>query len=285
MGERTNLQPTLWDDTDSLLADWIAWQRMQALSERTITERVIAVRAFLTMQGCTPRTMSTMDIARYCGRVELSASSRHTYQGVLRAFAGWMVKAGVRPDDPSAAAPIPKRPRSRPRPIKMEVVRAIYKAINRERSRAYFMLALLAGMRVHEIAKIRGEDIDLERGSLTISGKGGSTQLIPLAPELRELAERMPRRGWWFPAYTIEGCVTRDAVGRAIKQAMKRAGYGDLMPHQLRHSYGTELLRAGADVRTVQELMRHEDLNTTQGYVDPGWDAMVCAVEMLRLAA
>lgn len=278
-------QPTLWDDTEALLEDWVAWQRMQNLSERTITERIITVRAFFDAQNCTPRTMATMDIARFCGRPELSAASRHTYHGELRAFSTWMVKLGVRPDDPSAAAPIPKRPRSRPRPVPMRVLRDIYASINRERTRAYFLLALLAGMRVHEVAKVRGEDFDLERGALTITGKGGKTQLIPLAPELRDLAERMPRRGYWFPAYTIEGCVTRDAVYKGIKNAMRRAGHPDLQPHQLRHSYGTELLRAGADVRTVQELMRHDDLNTTQGYTEPGWDAMVFAVESLRLAA
>lgn len=278
-------QPTLWDDTEDLLEDWISWQRMQNLSERTISERLFTVRAFFDMQGCTPRTMSTMDIARFCGRRELSASSKHTYHGELRAFSVWMTKIGVRSDDPSAAAPVPKRPKSRPRPIPLATVRAIFASINRERTRAYFMLAVLAGLRVHEVAKVRGEDFDLVRGALTVTGKGGKTQLIPLAPELRELAERMPRVGYWFPAYTIEGCVTRAAVGRAIKNAMIRAGFPDLVPHQLRHSYGTELLRSGADLRTVQELMRHDDLNTTQGYTDPGWDAMVVAVENLRLAA
>ncbi len=104
------MQPTLSDDTEDLLTDWVDWQRMQNLSHRTIAERVITVRAFLALQRCTPRTMTVMDVARYCGRVELSASSRNTYHGVLRAFGTWMVKVGVRGEVPTAAAPRTEAP-------------------------------------------------------------------------------------------------------------------------------------------------------------------------------
>lgn len=235
--------------------------------------------------GTTPRTLSAFDILVYTGRPELSPVSRWSYHTTIRAFCAWMVKVSVRPDNPSAATPQPKRPRAKPRPLPFGAVREIHEAANRERTRAYIELAVLAGMRIHEIAKMRGEDVDLERDALTIAGKGGAVEIIPLSPELRALALRMPRVGYWFPAYTVEGCVGRKAVYAAIKGAMKRAGHPTAKPHQLRHSYATELLGNGANTRTVQGLMRHADVSTTERYTDVLWDAKVEAIHSLRLAA
>ena len=275
------MQPTLWDDTEQLLADWEMWQTSQNLSRRTIEERIWAVRSMLTASDCTPRTLTPMHIVRYIGRRDLSPASKSTYHATVRAFCKWMVTMRVRADDPSEATPRPKRPKSKVRALPIDAVQATYAAANRQRTRAYIMLAVLAGMRGHEIAKIRGEDVDLTIGAITITGKGGKTEIVPLHPELRALAETMPRKGWWFPAYTIEGSVTRSAVYDAIKGAMRRAGYPEATPHQLRHSYGTELRRSGADLRIVQELMRHEDLSTTQIYTDASWDEKVAAVGRL----
>lgn len=276
---------TLWDDTDELLTAWQAWQRSAAHSERTIQERDTTIRHLLRYTETTPRQLAPFHIIMYTGRPELSPVSRWSYHTTIRAFCLWMQKAAVRTDNPCDTAPTPRRPRSKPRPLPFGAVRKIYAAANRERTRAYIMLAVLAGMRIHEVAKIRGEDIDLEHQALTITGKGGATEVIPLAPELRELALTMPRRGYWFPAYTVDGCIGRKAVYAAIKGAMRRAGYPDAKPHQLRHSYGTQLLREGANTRTVQGLMRHADISTTEGYTDVLWESKVHAIRTLRLAA
>ncbi|QBE48738.1 tyrosine-type recombinase/integrase [Leucobacter triazinivorans] len=278
-------QPTLWDDTDALLTTWRGWQVAQGLSDRTYDERDATMRHLFEVTGATPRTLAPFHIIMYTGRPELSDASRYSYHATIRAFCAWMVKARVRLDDPTDETPKPKRARTKPRPLSFEAVRAIYDAANRERTRAYILLAVLSGMRIHEIAKIRGEDIDLDRGTLIIEGKGGVVEIVPLHDELRALAARWPRAGHWFPAYTVEGCVGRKAVYAAIKGAMQRAGYGHAKPHMLRHSYGTELLGRGADLRVVQELMRHADVSTTQLYTDIHWASKVAAVGTLRLAA
>lgn len=275
-------QPTLWDDTEALLTTWRNWQVSQGLSDRTYTERDATMRHLFTFTGSTPRTLAPFHIVMYCGRPELSDASRASYHAVIRAFCLWMIRARVRPDDPTIDTPRPKRPRTKPRPLSMEVVRTIYGCANRARTRAYVMLAVLQGMRIHEVAKIRGEDIDLDRGTLFIEGKGGAIEIVPLHPDVRTLALTMPRVGFWFPAYTVEGCVGRKAVYAAIKGAMQRAGVGHAKPHMLRHSYGTELLRRGADLRVVQELMRHADVSTTQLYTDIHWSAKVDAVATLE---
>lgn len=278
-------QHMLWDDTDQLINDWITWQTSQALRPRTIEEREITIRHLLRTTGATPRTLHARHIVTYCGRPGLSAASRASYHATIRAFCIWMIKAHVRADDPTAETPRPKRARTKPRPLSFAAVRAIHAAANRERTRAYIKLAVLAGMRIHEIAKIAGEDIDLERETLTILGKGGVLELVPLHPELHTLAIEMPRAGHWFPAYTVAGPIDRRAVYSAIKGAMRRAGYPEAKPHQLRHSYGTELLASGANLRIVQDLMRHADVSTTQLYTDTQWAAKITAIQTLKLAA
>ena len=276
-------QETLWDDTGQLLDTWETWQRSQGLRPRTIDERRITMGHFFRHVGQTPRSMSAFDVIVYCGRPELSTASRASYHATIRAFCKWMVKAHVRTDDPTEETPRPKRARTRPRPLSLEAIRAIYAAANRERTRAYIKLAVLQGMRIHEIAKIRAEDIDHDREALHIDGKGGVIELVPLHPEVSELAAQMHEVGHWFPAYTVPGHIDRRAVYAGIKGAMKRAGYPDAKPHMLRHSYGTELLAAGANLRIVQDLMRHADVSTTQIYTDTEWAAKVEALQTLRI--
>jgi len=280
-----NDQPTLWDDTEQLLSAWRLWQVAQGLSHRTYEERENTMRHLFTYTGATPRTLSAFHIIVYCGREDLSTVSRWSYHTTIRAFCAWMLKTKVRGDDPTDETPRPKRPRAKPRAIPFGVVRDIYAKANRARTRAYILLAVLQGMRIHEIAKIRGEDIDLERGTITITGKGGATELVPLHREVRALADEMPKHGYWFPAYTVEGCVGRKAVYAAVKGTMQRAGHPTLKPHQLRHAYGTELLACGANTRVVQGLMRHVDISTTELYTDVLWESKVTALGALRLAA
>jgi Site-specific recombinase XerD len=275
------MQQTLWDDTPGILEEWATWQTAQGLSERTITERIGTVRALFFVTGTTPHTLDARAIVRYCARPHLSASSKASYHASIRAFCAWMQRAKVRHDNPSDDTPRPKRPRSKPRALSSEHVAATYAAANRTRTRIYIMLAVLAGLRVHEIAKIHGRDFDLELGALIVTGKGSATEILPLHDDLAAVAARMPRAGYWFPPYAGHGeHVTRAAVYAAIKGAMNRAGI-DATPHQLRHSYGTQLLRRGANLRTVQKLMRHQNVATTQLYTDPDWSDEARAIGTL----
>lgn len=278
------MQPTLWDDTPGILDEWATWQAAQSLSDRTITERIGTIRALFVSTGTTPHTLDARTIVRYCARPHLTATSKATYHATIRAFTAWMVRAKVRSDNPADDTPRPKRPRSKPRPLSPEQVEAVYAAANRQRTRVYIALATLAGLRVHEIAKLHSRDVDHDLGALIITGKGGATEIVPLHPVLEEMATRMPARGHWFPPYTGDGAhVTRAAVYAAIKGAMNRAGV-DATPHQLRHSYGTQLLRRGANLRTVQKLMRHRNVATTQLYTDPDWADELTAIHTLELA-
>lgn len=265
-----------------LLADWAAWQRAAGLSERTIRERSSCVRTMGDMAVNYLDKVTTRDVIVYLGRRGISQASKATYQGHLRAFFRWCIDAGIREDNPMERVPAVRRPKSAPRPTTSGQLTALLEVCNRRRTRAMVLLAALAGLRAHEVAKIRGEDIDLDALTLTVLGKGRKQSVIPLHNELAVLAAQFPAAGWWFTNHAGTGPVTPKAVGVSIARAMGRAGY-DGTAHQLRHWYGTTLVRAGVDLRTVQELMRHESIQTTQIYTLVSDTQRTAAIGLLRL--
>lgn len=266
----------------TLLAHWRLWQESQHLSERTIAERAAVIRHLVEFTGENPLKLSADGIVEYLARPKLSSTTKSTYHATIRAWSRWLVLSGRRKDDPTTGTPRPKRPRSMPRPVLDEQLIAILAVVNRRRTRMMVMLAAMAGLRVHEIAKIRGEDFDLARGTLVVTGKGAKTAIIALQGDLWEIAHEWPRYGYWFPGYGGDPHITGKAVSSAIGNAMRRAGI-DGTPHQLRHWYGTSLLKAGVDLRKVQELMRHESPATTAIYTKVDIDAQIEAIKLLQL--
>ena len=151
----------------------------------------------------------------------------------------------------------------------------------RRRTRTMIILAAYAGLRAHEIAKIRGEDIDPRAGTITITGKGGRTDTLPAHALVLQAAADHPRRGWWFPSPAApDRPITAKNVGAVIAAALRRAGV-NATAHQLRHRFATALLRGGADSRIVQPLMRHESLATTALYLAVDADQQTTALNAL----
>jgi integrase/recombinase XerD len=251
--------------TESMLIQWGNWQRSANLSQRTITERASVIRHLLRLAQCGPTEIQPENIIEFTTRPGVSTASRATYHASIRAYHDWLVRTGQRPDNPTLKTPRPKRPKGLPRPVPDAKLANLLAGVNRRRTRMMIMLAAFCGLRVHEIAKIRGEDVDLAAQVLFVNGKGGKVAAIPLHQEVADLAEEFPREGWWFPSYVLDGPVRPGSVSKAIHKTMVRNGVAG-KPHQLRHWYGTTLVRNGVDLRTVQELMRHESLATTQIY-------------------
>lgn len=266
------------------LITWEAWQRAQGLSARTITERTATVRHLLEFAVTDPHGLEPGHIIAYLGR-PMKPATRATYHASIRAFCTWMQRTGVRSDNPADQTPRPRRPKSRPRPLTAEHIAAMLAVANRRRTRTYILLAVLAGLRIHEIAKIRGEDIDPYSHALTVLGKGGKVAQVPLHAALIEEARHYPREGYWFPAYGAQSTaehVSAHAVAAAIRGTMTRAGF-EGTPHQLRHSYGTELVRQNVHLRIVQALMRHESPASTAIYTQVDDDQMRQGIAVLRM--
>ena len=119
-----------------------------------------------------------------------------------------------------------------------------------------------------------------------MTGKGGSTEIIPAHESILEFAAEFPRHDYWFTSYEAQHSgkphIGRSAVYQAIADSMQRAGITGT-PHQLRHWYGTNLLASGVDLRIVQELMRHKSVATTQLYTLVQWAQLRAGMDRLAL--
>lgn len=254
-------------EVNDILRAWQAWQRGQGLSENTIRIRERVLRHFFDLTGCGPLTIDANHVIEYVGRRDLSAGSRSTYHRFLTAYSQWLIRTERRVDDPTVKTPKPRQPRGVPRPIGDTELPAIIAACVRRSTKMMIYLAAFQGLRVHEIAKIRGEDVNLAEGNLTVVGKGDKLAVLPLHADVAEFAEKFPRRGYWFkPSPESTAHIHAGSVTAVIKRACERAGYFDRTAHQFRHWYASALLESGVDIRYVQELMRHESLSTTQIY-------------------
>jgi len=153
------------------------------------------------------------------------------------------------------------------------------------RDAAVLVLLVRLGLRAGEVARLSLDDVDWRRGELTVAGKGGRVDVLPVPEDVGEalVAYVSDRR-------TAAGCralftkvvapfdtMSRDGVAAVVRLACQRAGLDRFGPHRLRHFVATETLRAGASLIEVAQLLRHTDVTTTSIYaiVDPAAVAML----------
>lgn len=256
----------------------------RGLARRTVEDRIEVMSRVPNALKLTPVTIDA-----FIDRPGLSAGSRKFYHSVLRSWCKWLVLTGKRPDDPTILAPAPKAPKHQPRPLLDEHVHALLtRPQMRRRTRAMILLGLQAGLRVAEIASIRGDYFDHVGGVLIITGKGSKERDIPIHPDLTDLAKVMPRRGRWFlsPTGNANGPAGSPILPRTISttvsKVMRRAGLPPrFTAHSLRHTFATRLIRAGVGVEKVQKLLGHESLATTEVYVGLDFPQLRSAVNQL----
>ncbi|WP_240757558.1 tyrosine-type recombinase/integrase [Nakamurella flava] len=252
-------------ETGRLLAQWATWMRAQNCAETTIQARTARIRILEEFAGAPAAELTIDEIYAYTATIA-HPSTKATYYAHLRAWYRWLVQAGHRDDDPTQRVKAPRSPRRLPHPVADAHMRVLLAGGHYSRTHVMILLAALAGLRVHEIAKVRGEDVDLVANTIRVTGKGHVTTVLPLHPMLATAALRMPRRGWWFPARgSRTGHVLPRSVTDVVRLAMRRAGVPG-SAHSLRHWYGTTLVQSGTDLRTAQTLLRHANLNTTEIY-------------------
>lgn len=232
-------------------------------ASRTVTERLALVVLLHTRGGLDPLNATWRELAGFLASPSFSVGTIQTYQSHMRAWFGWLVRAGVRQDDPTLMLGRPRSPRRVPRPVTDQELATLLSAPMYRRTRVMVLLAAYAGLRVHEIAQVRGED--QRGGTLRVVGKGGVQAALAIHPMIAGAAVSMPATGWWFPAPGGGGHLTPNGVTTTVGRAMRRAGVSGTA-HSLRHWYATAQLRAGANIRVVQENMRHASLASTQLY-------------------
>lgn len=220
----------------------------------------------------------------------LAQGTMQSERSYLQCFFAWLRDEGYVKKDPAKRLAKIKMTRRKPRPFRMEQVEAAIDSGAYTRTRDIITICALTGLRIGEVVKIRGEHIDRSGMVLRAVRKGNLHHRIAIGPGLLELVDRYPSEGWWFPSpYKNKlfpnggGHILMASASDAVSKAIRRAGITDpnLTGHSLRHFYATTLLKRGVNIRTVQELLGHASLATTQLYTEVDDDDMQAAVAVL----
>jgi len=224
-------------------------------------------------------------VLRYLAeRVGSNARPRTTARllSTLRRFYGQAVRNGEVRADPTAEVQSPRLVRGLPRALSEAQVEALLAAPRLDspeglRDRAMLEVLYATGLRVTELVNLAMVQANLGAGVVRVVGKGAKERLVPLGEESlhwlgRYLHEARPELLGRQPSEAVfvtrrGGAMTRQAFWHNIKRHAAAAGISvPLSPHTLRHAFATHLLNHGADLRTVQLLLGHSDLSTTQIY-------------------
>jgi len=257
-------------DSTTLLDRWVTAQRAAGNASRTHVERRRIIEAVAVRTGQEPAQFTSDALAGFLASMQ-SAGTRSTYWGALRAWFIWLVEIEeLRVDNPMRKLRRPRVPRRLPRPVTDQQLERVLATVNRRRTRTWILLGAYQGLRVSEIARVRGEDLDLYSNTLRVTGKGGVTVTLALHPLIADEAATYPTRGWWFPSYEAHGRagepVLANTVSQTIGNTFRRADI-PCSAHQLRHWFGTTTLQsAGGNLRVAQEALRHASVATTAVY-------------------
>jgi integrase/recombinase XerD len=199
-----------------------------------------------------------------------------------RTFYRHLVALGLREDNPAAEIDLPRRRRRLPRSLSLsEVERLIGAATGTTprslRDRALIELLYGGGLRVGEAVALERGDVDLEARLVRCVGKGDKERVVPLGAQAVSALRRYLARGRPFldrrhrPEIFLNaqgGALTRAGAFLIVRRLAAKAGLDPerVHPHLLRHSFATHLLEGGADLRSVQEMLGHADLGTTEIY-------------------
>lgn len=216
----------------------------------------------------------------------LSAATARRRISALRQFYRFLLQENVRGDDPTSRLDAPKRARSLPKTLGTEEIERLIEAAATPRDKALIELLYGAGLRVSELVSLPLRAAPKPgQAHMVVEGKGGKERIVVLGgPALKALdahletraaalpkaeAQREKAQRWLFPsASAADGKLTRRRVAQILEAAASKAGLDParVSPHVLRHAFATHLVEGGADLRTVQTLLGHADIATTQIY-------------------
>lgn len=200
----------------------------------------------------------------------------------IRSFLRYLRLQGLIRRDVGALVPSPRTKRALPRFLKIEQTLELLRTPDNstflgKRDQALFELMYACGLRVSEVVAINRGDIDLKNGWVRVWGKGSKERRIPFGEPTKKILEvyflerdqkagDSSQQSPVFINYRFDRITTRSIARILSRHLMRLSIMTQLSPHGLRHSFATHLLSAGADLRTIQEMLGHARLSTTQRY-------------------
>jgi integrase/recombinase XerD len=267
-----------------------------ALAENTVSAYVRDVERFVKFCGDFRRA-ALADVVAYVRELSAAgaaATSLSRRLSSLRVFYRYLRDEGEVDASPLEFVESPKTPSRLPDYLHVNEVEAIIGAAARAleaaegarrpqreiraaaRDAAMLALAYGCGLRASELVGLKRSDVDLKLALLRVRGKGGKERLIPFGEVARSFVEHYIRfsgavgngeNPYLFPSSRGRGRpVSRQLLWKMVKKYAGLAGVEGVKPHLFRHTFATHLIQAGADVRTVQELLGHANITTTQIY-------------------
>ena len=272
------------------LGAWDRWLVARSAAPKTRT----AYRADLTQlaewagaQGLSPEDVDHKRLRLFAGVLSERGASKATVARKLasvRSFYRHLVERGELEASPADLVASPKRDQYLPRVLKSEEMAALLDSIPAStplelRDRAMFELVYATGLRAEEVTLLDTDDADFDAEQLRVHGKGSKERVVPVGEQAWRAVNAYLERG--RPLLAREGDMRERAI--FLSKSGRRLGTPDLRrrlrawtrragippgttPHTLRHSFATHLLEGGADLRTIQELLGHSTISTTQTY-------------------
>lgn len=277
-------------------------QLQRDLSANTVRAYLGDVRSFLTFVAPSPEAADELvesspdtlddfdlslpqlrgwlaDLARQ-GEARASLARRTS---AIRQFFSWASNEGLIDANPALRLSTPKRDSRLPTVLREGEIEALLEQAEQEaaegdpiaiRDHAIFELIYAAGLRVGEVTELTTTSLDASRAVLRVVGKGNKTRMVPIGrPAIKALERWSAVRGELAAPGSDRlfvgargGRLDPRTIRAALHRLTARAGVRDVAPHGLRHSAATHVLDGGADLRTVQELLGHSSLSTTQRY-------------------
>lgn len=232
-----------------------------------------------------PISLDHRRLRRYLAELDRARYARTTVArrlSAVRSFFAYLVTEGLVDSDPAGLLSTPKSASRLPRIVAPDELAALLDAPDADtatglRDRAVLELLYASGVRVSELCTLTLGRLDLDQGQITVMGKGSKERVVPVhryaADRLRMYLERgrpalaTDRSSDWVFLSSRGNRLSEDSVRRSFKRYLAETGAAaSLSPHALRHTFATHMLDQGADLRTVQELLGHVALSTTQIY-------------------
>ncbi len=254
---------------------------------RAYAQDLKAFYAYLEPQGVAPEKASHLHIRGFLGvqSVTLAPASRARRLAGIKAFFQFLTRRKVIEVNPARRVKTPKLPQRLPRAVPVDEAFALMEAPDAEKVLGLRDMAMLevlygGGLRVSELCGLSLEDLDVRARTVRVLGKGNKERICPLHEgAIAAVVTWMERRGELLvkPAKKQDptalflnfrgGRLTTRSVERHLDKYVTQLGLNRKMsPHALRHSFATHLLAGGADIRSIQELLGHASLSTTQRY-------------------